>query len=91
MMKDAVWVLTVLLAIVAGWMDLRYRRIPNWLTLPGLVVGIAVNTLAWGRQGAKASLLGALLGLALLLPFVALRSLGAGDTVPSVPTPRCAR
>jgi prepilin peptidase CpaA len=79
MMKDAVWVLTVLLAIVAGWMDLRYRRIPNWLTMPGLVVGIAVNTLAWGWQGAKASLLGALLGLALLLPFVAVRSLGAGD------------
>ena len=80
MIKEAVWVLTSLLAIVAGWMDLRYRRIPNWLTVSGLVVGVAVNTLASGWQGAKASLLGALLGLALLLPFVALRSLGAGDS-----------
>jgi prepilin peptidase CpaA len=32
-----------------------------------------------GLAGLKASLLGAALGLALLLPFVLLRSLGAGD------------
>jgi prepilin peptidase CpaA len=32
-----------------------------------------------GWSGLKASLLGAALGLALLLPFVLLRSLGAGD------------
>jgi len=79
MIKDTVWVLTALLAIAAGWMDWRYRRIPNWLTVPGLVVGIGVNTLASGWHGARSSVLGALLGLALLLPFVALRSLGGGD------------
>jgi prepilin peptidase CpaA len=38
-----------------------------------------VNTILGGWQGMKASLLGALLGLGLLLPFVLLRSLGAGD------------
>lgn len=69
----------VLLAIVAGWTDYRSRRIPNWLTLSGLVVGIALNTITAGRAGLKASLLGAGLGLLLLLPFVLLRSLGAGD------------
>ncbi len=35
--------------------------------------------LASGMQGLKASLLGAGLGLLVLLPFVLLRSLGAGD------------
>ena len=60
-------------------MDWRYRRIPNWLTVPALLVGILGNTLASGWSGAKASLLGAGLGLALLLPFVLMRSLGAGD------------
>ena len=60
-------------------MDWRYRRIPNWLTVPALLVGILGNTLASGWSGAKASLLGAGLGLALLLPFVLVRSLGAGD------------
>ena len=68
-----------LLAIAGGWTDWRSRRIPNWLTVPGLLLGIAVNSWLHGWLGAKASLLGAGLGLALLLPFVLIRSLGAGD------------
>ena len=68
-----------LLAIAGGWTDWRSRRIPNWLTVPGLVLGIAMNSWLHGWPGAKASLLGAGLGLALLLPFVLIRSLGAGD------------
>jgi prepilin peptidase CpaA len=77
--KTGLWVLVVLLAAIAGWMDWRSRRIPNWLTVPGLLVGIAANSLVGGWAGAKSSILGALLGLGLLLPFVAIRSLGAGD------------
>ena len=69
----------VLLALIAGYTDLRSRRIPNWLTVPALLVGIALNTVLARWAGLKSSLLGALLGLALLLPFVLLRSLGAGD------------
>ena len=68
-----------MVAICAGVLDWRYRRIPNWLTLSGLVAGVGVNTILGGWPGMKASLLGALLGLGLLLPFVLLRSLGAGD------------
>ena len=66
-------------ALVAGWTDWRGRRIPNWLTVPALLLGIAVNCVATGWAGAKESLLGAALGLGLLLPFVLIRSLGAGD------------
>ena len=69
----------MLLALVAGWTDYKRRRIPNWLTVPGLVVGISLNATASGWSGLKFSLLGAGLGLLLLLPFVLLRSLGAGD------------
>ena len=65
--------------MAAGWTDLRSRRIPNWLTVPGLAIGIAANTILGGWSGLKASLLGAALGLGLLLPFVLLRALGAGD------------
>ena len=79
MHKDGIWMLSVVLALAAGWTDWRSRRIPNWLTVPGLALGIIANTAVFGWLGAKASLLGAALGLALLLPFVALRSLGAGD------------
>ena len=66
-------------AVIAGWTDWRSRRIPNWLTVPALLLGIAANSLALGWPGAKESLLGAGLGLGLLLPFVLIRSLGGGD------------
>jgi prepilin peptidase CpaA len=79
LVRDAVLVVAVILAAVAGWLDWRFRRIPNWLTIPGLAVGIAMNALAAGWLGAKASLLGAVVGLGLLLPFVLIRSLGGGD------------
>lgn len=79
MLKDSVWLLAAFLALWAGGMDWRYRRIPNWLTVPGLVVGIVLNTILSGWPGAKASLLGAGLGLLVLLPFVLIRALGGGD------------
>ena len=78
-MKPLVLAGAVLLAASAGWTDLRWRRIPNWLTVPALLIGVIANTVLSGWSGLTASLLGAALGLALLLPFVMLRSLGAGD------------
>jgi len=79
MKQEIVWGLAVLLAVVAGAIDWKSRRIPNWLTAPGFVAGVAANTFFWGWTGLKASILGAALGLLLLLPFVWIRSLGAGD------------
>jgi prepilin peptidase CpaA len=77
--KLVVWLLPALFAAIAGFTDWRSRRIPNWLTIGGLVLGILVNSATRGWPGTKDSLLGAALGLALLLPFVLMRSLGAGD------------
>jgi prepilin peptidase CpaA len=79
MIQQSPWVIAVFVALWAGGMDWRYRRIPNWLTVPALVAGVAVNTVVHGWPGTKASLLGAGLGLLLLLPFVFIRALGAGD------------
>ena len=78
-MKPVILAGAVLLSVVAGWTDLRSRRIPNWLTVSGFLIGIAANTVLGGWGGLKTSLLGAAVGLAMLLPFVLLRSLGAGD------------
>lgn len=78
-MKPLILAGAVLLAVIAGWTDLRSRRIPNWLTVSGAIVGIAANTFFDGRSGLVNSVLGMLVGLGLLLPFVLLRSLGAGD------------
>ena len=69
----------MLVAVGAGILDWRYRRIPNWLTVSGLVAGVAVNTILFRWPGLKVALLGTVVGLVLLLPFVWIRSLGAGD------------
>jgi prepilin peptidase CpaA len=79
MLQSGPWIPAVLVAIGAGFLDWRYRRIPNWLTVSGLAAGVAVNTILFGWPGLKAALLGTVLGLGLLLPFVLVRSLGAGD------------
>lgn len=76
---QAIWFTVIGLALVAGWTDWRSRKIPNWLTVPGLVAGIAVNSYAHGWEGVKISLEGAGLALVALLPVVILRGLGAGD------------
>lgn len=73
------WVLAMVVALVAGVFDWRCRRIPNWLTVSGLVAGVALNTVLGGLAGMRSALLGALLGLVLLLPLVLVKSLGAGD------------
>lgn len=78
-LKPVILLGAVLLSAVAGFIDWRSRRIPNWLTVPGFAAGVTVNTIFGGRSGLETSLLGALVGLGLLLPFVLLRSLGAGD------------
>jgi prepilin peptidase CpaA len=73
------WILAAVVAAIAAITDWRSRRIPNWLTVSGAAAGIAANTIFYRSSGLKAALLGMGLGLALLLPFVLIRSLGAGD------------
>jgi prepilin peptidase CpaA len=74
-----IWILTLALTILAALLDWRSRRIPNWLTVPGLLSGVVVHALIAGWPGALFALKGAGLALILLLPLVALRALGAGD------------
>lgn len=55
------------------------HRIPNSLTLTGLVLGLAGALMAEGAGGVLAAVGGALAGGAVLLPFYVLRGMGAGD------------
>jgi prepilin peptidase CpaA len=74
------------IASVAVVTDLRSRRIPNWLTGAGLLLGLLANVYSgglWGGlpgalSGAMSSLAGVLLGLALLLPLYVIRVAGSG-------------
>jgi prepilin peptidase CpaA len=66
-------------ATVAAFVDLRSRRIPNWLTAGTFCLGVLVNVWSDGVTGGLNALGGAAVGLAVLLPFYAIRSVGAGD------------
>jgi prepilin peptidase CpaA len=59
--------------------DVRCMRIPNWLTLGGLGVALALGSATAGLTGLVAAVAGAGVALAaLFIPF-AMRWLGAGD------------
>ncbi len=71
--------LLCLVAIPCGIYDYRIRRVPNWLTLPGIVLGIVLNVF-WARTvGLWLSLEGLGLALAIYGSLYLLRALGAGD------------
>jgi prepilin peptidase CpaA len=73
-----IWACALGLAVWAGWLDWRNRRIPNWLTVPAMFSGLVLSAIL-GLPGWKASLEGAGICLGALLPFVLMRALGAGD------------
>lgn len=57
---------------LAAVTDLRWRRIPNWLTLPTAAAGLIYHGCFAGGWGFSASLAGLAIGFALLLiPFLA--------------------
>ena len=68
----------LLLGLSAYW-DLRYRKIPNWATLPGIVLGLGLNGILSGWGGMKASGLGFLVGFGALLVLFVLSWMGGGD------------
>ena len=68
----------VCLVAVAA-LDLRYRRVPNSVSMPFLVAGVAAALLVDGGSAALDSLGGAMVGLGMLIVPFALRLVGGGD------------
>lgn len=75
----AIWSLALLVALWAGWLDWRFRRIPNWLTVSGFFLGLGMNGVLLGWAGIKGGLEGAGIGLGVFFIPVILRGIGAGD------------
>ena len=75
------WLQGTLLGVVAvaAVVDLRTRRIPNWLTLPALALGLAWNLAVSGPAGLGMALLGVLVGAGLFLVPYVLGGMGPGD------------
>ncbi len=66
-------------AIAGGWTDLRNRRIPNWLNLSGVILGVGLNTFFLHEQGFRIATGGLGLALVVYLPLYMIRAMGAGD------------
>ena len=84
----AYWCYYVLAAmlVTAAYTDVRYHKIPNWLTYPGVLVGLAGHTIGGGLTGQgplELGLAGSAAGLAAgFLPLLAawlLGGIGGGD------------
>lgn len=69
------------LLVVAAVIDWKTLRIPNWLTLGGMVLAFVANAVAASTpwSGLASSAMGLAVGLLLLLPLWMVRILGAGD------------
>lgn len=74
-----IWALTVAFTVCAGWLDWWTRKIPNWLTVTGFLLGVGMRSAILGWHGTLSSIEGAGLALVILLPLVLSRGLGAGD------------
>lgn len=73
------WAAVILVCSAAAVSDLRYRRIPNSLTVPTLLAGISWSSLTGGWLGSGDAFAACLL---LAMPFVVMFALslgGAGD------------
>ena len=70
--------LTALL-LAAAWSDIRRRRIPNLLTVSGLLLALGLR-LAVGPAAAIEGVIGILLAFVVVLPFFVLGVMGGGDT-----------
>ncbi len=79
MHSSIAWWPTFIVLAVATFTDLRSRRIPNWLVLPFLVIGIGVSGWLHGWTGAWHSLAGIALGGFIFGILSLMGGMGMGD------------
>jgi prepilin peptidase CpaA len=71
--------LVCLTLIVAAYIDGRQLRVPNWITFPMILSGLAYHGCTGGWGGLEGALLGTAAGLLCLLPLYSIGGMGAGD------------
>lgn len=75
----ALKVLLILFVSICAGYDLRLRRIPNWLNVAGVLLGIASNVFLLHWTGLLDAGCGLMLAVAVYLPLYLLSGLGGGD------------
>ena len=76
--KALIVLLTVLIG--AAVYDIRYRRIPNWLTISGILLGFGINAaIGLPEGGLLFALKGFAVAFGLYMFLYVIRAMGAGD------------
>ncbi len=78
-MTDALRALLIAVVLSAAWCDIRTRRIPNWITVTGATLGLALHLWFGGLWGVALSLAGAVSGLLMFIIFYIAGGMGGGD------------
>jgi prepilin peptidase CpaA len=65
--------------IIALIFDIKFHKIPNWLTAGGMLVGILFHMVTGGIDGLIFSFLGLLVAGAIFLVLYVFKAIGAGD------------
>ena len=69
----------VALSITAAVVDVRQRRIPNWLSYSGMLLGVAQRCFYFKWNGLASAVAGILMAGGIMLVFYIVRAMGAGD------------
>lgn len=67
------------LSVAAAAIDVKQRRIPNWLTYPSIILGVLLRGMLLGWEGVASALAGCVLAGGIFLLFYLVRAMGAGD------------
>jgi prepilin peptidase CpaA len=73
------FIILILFLIVVSYYDIKHQRIPNWLSMLGVIVGIIYHLIINQLDGLIHSVLGALVGGAILFLLYVFKAIGAGD------------
>jgi prepilin peptidase CpaA len=65
--------------ITAVIYDLRFQKIPNWLTFSSFILALSYHTISYGILGIIFSVKGCMLGILLLIIPYLMGGMGAGD------------
>jgi prepilin peptidase CpaA len=71
--------LLLIILLLAFYIDVRSSKIPNYLTVSGICLGIGYHILDSGLSGITFSLLGFIVGFGVLFLLYLCKALGAGD------------
>lgn len=80
---DPFWLTACLILVpgvlLASWIDYAQRKVPNWLNVSLIVIGLIVQVTFHGWRGFSDGCLGMVLGFAVLIVPWMMHGMGAGD------------